>query len=293
MTSATRTGRRIDPAEAKNPLDNPVESNKEIDSLLKSTVTDYPTPGLPPDDLVVLPGGLVDSGMVVRNVVVRELTGEDEEALARAVRGGNFFHYIDTLLERGTVAIGNHREQADVRKQLKSLLVGDRDAVVLGIRRATYGDDIEIKDWICPSCGEESNISMTVEDIPVGEMDDPVTENTFTVKLRRGRSARVRLANGYDQAAVFENLKLSQAERDTLLLSRCVLVLTESDGSERTLAGFPSVARGMSMPDRKTILKEMYERQPGPRFNDVKHTHGACGKEVNIAVNIDSLFLDA
>src|SRR6185437_7822650 len=135
---------------------------------------------------------LVDSGMVVRNVVVRELTGEDEEALARAVRGGNFFHYIDTLLERGTVAIGNHREQADVRKQLKSLLVGDRDAVVLGIRRATYGDDIEIKDWICPSCGEESNISMTVEDIPVGEMDDPVTENTFTVKLRRGRSARVR-----------------------------------------------------------------------------------------------------
>jgi len=293
VTSATRTGRRIDPAEAKNPLDNPVESNKEIDSLLKSTVTDYPTPGLPPDDLVVLPGGLVDSGMVVRNVVVRELTGEDEEALARAVRGGNFFHYIDTLLERGTVAIGNHREQADVRKQLKSLLVGDRDAVVLGIRRATYGDDIEIKDWICPSCGEESNISMTVEDIPVGEMDDPVTENTFTVKLRRGRSARVRLANGYDQAAVFENLKLSQAERDTLLLSRCVLVLTESDGSERTLAGFPSVARGMSMPDRKTILKEMYERQPGPRFNDVKHTHGACGKEVNIAVNIDSLFLDA
>lgn len=293
MTSATRTGRRIDPAEAKNPLDNPVESNKEIDSLLKSTVSDYPTPGLPPDDLVVLPGGLVDSGMVVRNVVVRELTGEDEEALARAVRGGNFFHYIDTLLERGTVAIGNHREQADVRKQLKSLLVGDRDAVVLGIRRATYGDDIEIKDWICPSCGEESNISMTVEDIPVGEMDDPVTENTFTVKLRRGRSARVRLANGYDQAAVFENLKLSQAERDTLLLSRCVLVLTESDGSERTLAGFPSVARGMSMPDRKTILKEMYERQPGPRFNDVKHTHGACGKEVNIAVNIDSLFLDA
>jgi len=293
VTSATRTGRRIDPAEAKNPLDNPVESNKEIDSLLKSTVSDYPTPGLPPDDLVVLPGGLVDSGMVVRNVVVRELTGEDEEALARAVRGGNFFHYIDTLLERGTVAIGNHREQADVRKQLKSLLVGDRDAVVLGIRRATYGDDIEIKDWICPSCGEESNISMTVEDIPVGEMDDPVTENTFTVKLRRGRSARVRLANGYDQAAVFENLKLSQAERDTLLLSRCVLVLTESDGSERTLAGFPSVARGMSMPDRKTILKEMYERQPGPRFNDVKHTHGACGKEVNIAVNIDSLFLDA
>src|SRR6185437_765470 len=137
VTSATRTGRRIDPAEAKNPLDNPVESNKEIDSLLKSTVSDYPTPGLPPDDLVVLPGGLVDSGMVVRNVVVRELTGEDEEALARAVRGGNFFHYIDTLLERGTVAIGNHREQADVRKQLKSLLVGE-EALARAVRGGNF-----------------------------------------------------------------------------------------------------------------------------------------------------------
>lgn len=293
MTATTRTGRRIVPAEARNPLDNPSEANKEISDLLKSTMPDLPVPDLPPDDLVTLPGGLIDAGQITRTVVVRELTGEDEEALARATRSGNFFHYIDTLLERGTVSVGAHTEETDVRKQLKNLLVGDRDAVVLGIRRATYGEDIQIRNWVCPSCGDESDISMTLDDIPVGEMDDPLTESTFTVKLRRGRSARVRLANGYDQAAVFENLKLSQAERDTLLLSRCVMILAEADGSERTLAGFPSVARGMSMPDRKTILREMYDRQPGPRFNDIKHVHGACGKEVTIAVNIDSLFLDA
>lgn len=277
----------------KNPLDNPEASNKEIAELISSTVSDYPTPDIPPDDLVILPGGLLADSEIVRRVVVRELTGEDEEALARAIQSGNMFHYIDTLLERGTVSIGEVSDPAGIKKVLKSLLAGDRDAVILGIRRATYGDDIELKNWVCPVCADESDISMTVEDIPQREMADPIAETTFTVALRKGRSARVRLATGYDQAAVFENLKLTQAERDTTLLSRCVLTLTSSDGSERTLAGFPSLARGMAIPDRKTILRELSERQPGPRFAEVRITHGACGSEVSVGVDVGALFLDA
>lgn len=278
-------------AEPKNPLDNPVEANKEIDALLKSTVSDYPIPDVPPDDLVHLPGGFHEGDQVIRDVVVRELTGEDEEALARAIQSTNVFHYIDTLLERGTVSIGHIKSPDEVKRGLKGLLAGDRDAIILGIRRATYGDEIHLPKWICPNCGDEADINMTIDDIPVRELED-YSETTFTVKLRKGRSARVRLATGYDQAAVFENLKLTQAERDTILLSRCVLTLAYEDGSERTLAGFPSLARGMAMPDRRAIVRELAERQPGPRFGEIKHTHGTCGSEVNIAVDIGTLFLD-
>lgn len=288
--TTTRTGRRL-PA-AKNPLDDPIGANKEIEEVLRSTVADYPTPDLPPDDLVILPGGLVSGNELTRSVVVRELTGEDEEALARAIQNNSVFHYVDTILERGTVKIGD-RDKADLARDLKNLLIGDRDAVLLGIRRATYGEDISIPEWVCPACNDTADISMTLEDIPVAEMDNPAESSVFTVALRRGRSARVRLANGHDQAAVFENAKLSQAERDTVLLSRCVLTLTHEDGSERNLAGFPSLARAMSIADRKTILRELADRQPGPKFADIKHTHGACGKEVSIAVDIGILFLNS
>lgn len=290
--TATRTGRPRPAAEAKNPLNDPIAANREIEEVLKNTIADYPTPDLPPDDLVLLPAGLLTGQDLTKSVIVRELTGEDEEALARAVQNNNVFHYVDTILEHGTVKIGD-TDPEDIRKNLRNLLIGDRDAVLLGIRRATYGDEISIPEWVCPACGELADISMTLEDIPAREMDDPAESSVFTVKLRRGRSARVRLANGHDQAAVFENPKLSQAERDTVLLSRCVLTLTYEDGSERNLAGFPSLARGMSMADRKTILRELAERQPGPRFTDIKHTHGACGKEVSIAVDIGTLFLNS
>lgn len=289
--TTTRTGRRV-PAQAKNPLDDPLAANREIEEVLKGTVADYPTPELPPDDLIILPGGLISGSEITRSVTVRELTGEDEEALARAIQNNSVFHYVDTILERGTVSIGN-RDKADLSKDLKNLLIGDRDAVLLGIRRATYGDEISIPEWVCPACGDSADISMALEDIPVAEMENPSETSVFTVALRRGRSARVRLANGHDQAAVFENTKLSQAERDTVLLSRCVLTLTYEDGSERNLAGFPSLARAMSIADRKTILRELADRQPGPKFADIKHTHGACGKEVSIAVDIGILFLNS
>lgn len=277
---------------AKDPRDNPEGANQEIKAILDSTVADYPTPEFPPDDLVSLPGGLAQGDKVTRNVVVRELTGEDEEALARVSLPQNYnpFRYLDTLLECGTVSVGDAK---DVKRALKDLLIGDRDAVLLGIRRATYGNDIKLTAWVCPDCGQEADLSMELDDIPVKELKDPAAEVIFDVELRRGRKARVRLANGHDHAAVFDSMKYTPAERDTILLSRCVLVLTQADGTERSLAGFPSLARGMAMPDRKKIVRELNERAPGPRFNEIPYTHGACGSEVKLAVTIDDLFLYA
>lgn len=276
----------------KNALDNPGQTNADVAKLIADSVPDYPTPEYPPDDLVTLPGGLVRGGRTVNQVVVRELTGEDEETLARS-SSSTPFHFMDTLLECGTVSIGEE-PTAENKTLLKDLLIGDRDALILGIRKATYGEDIHLRDWSCPQCGLEADLTLQLEDIPVRELDDPSNDTMFDVKLRKGRKARVRLANGHDQASVLENSKYTQAERDTVLLSRCVLTLTQEDGSEQALAGFGmGIARGMSMPDRRAILREMTERQPGPQFDEIKYLHGACGSEVKLAVTISELFLDA
>lgn len=290
-TTRAQTGGRKPPV-TKNALDNPSQTNADVAKLLADTVPEYPLPEFPPDDLVTLPGGLLRGSRVVNQVTVRELTGEDEETLARS-SSSTPFHFVDVLLECGTVAIGDEPE-ADSKTLLKDLLIGDRDALILGIRRATYGEDIHLRDWVCPQCGLDADLTLQLEDIPVRELSDPANDSMFDVKLRKGRKARVRLANGHDQAAVLENSKLTQAERDTVLLSRCVLTLTQEDGSEQALAGFGmGIARGMSMPDRRAILREMTERQPGPQFSEIKYLHGACGSEVSLAVTISELFLDA
>lgn len=278
--------RNSPPANKVNPLDDPEKTNADIAKLLQE---DFPEIEDPAADLVELPGGLIDGDDVVRTATVRELTGEHEEALARAIASLNPFHYIDTLLTCGTAAIGDDNNEAKVKLLLKKLLVGDRDALILGIRSATYGDTIDIPEWQCPQCGAPSDLAIKLSQIETKSIDDPRAEMIFEVPLRKGGKAKVRLANGGDQIAVFENLKWTQAERDSRLLSRCVLEI-HKDGVARSVQLEPSLVRTMSIPDRRAIIKELSERQPGPRYNDIKFTHDSCGEEVSLQLSVGDLF---
>ena len=238
-TLATKT---FAPNTRINPLDDPIATNQAIDEVLSNSHSDIPTIALIPPDMYQLPGGLSKNGILIRQVRVRELTGEHEEALARASQAtANIFHFINTLLECGTVQIGDEPE-SDTKKLLKDLVVGDRDAVILFIRQATYGDDIVVPDWECPSCGNKTNLTIPISDITTKEINDPEGYN-FTVSLKNKRKAFVRLANGHDQMSLYDNQKLNQAERDTILLSRCVITLTDADGTEHSLAGMPSLSK--------------------------------------------------
>jgi hypothetical protein len=249
---------------------------------------------LPPDTLVHLPGGLVRGDTVIRDVEVRELTGEHEEALARAARAqpANIVHFVNTLLECGTVRFGTE-SPARTATLLKDTLVGDRDAIVAGIRRATYGEEIEIEGWECPECGESSDLSVPIADVPVRELKNPEKEITFDIPLRRGRIAEVRLANGADQDAVFSPRDVSGAERDTILLGRCLLAIRDKDGTRHVTSGhMGAVARNLALPDRHKVLKQLTERQPGPKFGELKLTHQDCGKEVGLSLGLADLFRD-
>src|ERR1017187_2024595 len=136
---------------AIDPMVNPSKSNADIAALLADTQPERPTITPPPSDLVTLPGGLWKNGKVVKQAVVRELTGEHEEQLSRASQSANPFHFVDTLLRCGVRTIGDYPED-QTEALLKDLLVGDREHLILEIRRATYGDELEVDKWECPNC---------------------------------------------------------------------------------------------------------------------------------------------
>lgn len=287
----TTTLKTEPPAVFTNPMENPEKANAEIEAVLKS-VNEFPVITLPPDDLVNLPGGLVKDGRLISTALVKELTGEDEEALSRASQSLNMFHFIDRLLRLGVVRVGDEPESTK-DDLLKELLIGDREKLILGIRKATYGEELDLEGWKCPLCGNEADLSMMLDDIPETKLENPEEEIIFTVKLRKGSKAKVRLANGGDQIAIYDKKQeLTQAERETVLLSRCVMTITDKNGQDMDMAAFPSMALNMSMPDRHAILKELEKRQPGPKYDRIEYKCEACGKDVKIAVGIGDLFLD-
>lgn len=275
-----------------NPMDNPEQANAEIAKVLSEVAqSDMPTIDFPPDDTVTLPGGLVIKDQLIKTVQVKELTGADEESLAKASQSMNPYIFLDRLLKCGVVKIGSE-PSSNLEKLLSQMLVGDREALILGIRRATYGDQIEINDWICPSCGTKEELTMEIDDIPVVKMSDPLNEISFKVNLRKGGFANVSLATGSDQIATFEKSELTQAQRETVLLSKCVTSITDTAGREHSVAGFPSLVRNMSVPDRHAILKELNDRQPGPKYNQINYKCGSCDEDVMLTVTIGNLFLD-
>lgn len=276
-----------------NPADNPAQANATITKILsEASSEEMPMIELPPEDIVTLPGGLVRKDAVIKSVQVKELTGSDEESLAKASQSLNPFTFLDRLLKCGVVRIGEEPPSSN-EKLLAQMLIGDREALILGIRKATYGDGIEIRNWSCPQCAfEVDGLTMDVSDVPVRTMTDPLNEIEFKVDLRKGGYANVRLATGADQVATFDKAELSQAQRETIILSRCVISLVNKTGREQSMAGFPSLALQMSVSDRHTILKELRDRQPGPKYDKVEYTCPNCNTDVNVTVTIGNLFLD-
>jgi hypothetical protein len=169
--------------------DNPELANKIIEKVLAGdSVTEAAALyGVAftdlPDTHVELPGGFLDSdGTLVRTAEVRELTGFDEEALAKAATPAKVMHL---LLQRGVVKVGDQKPD---QSTFNSLLAGDRDMLLLAIRKATYGPDIDFT-VICPECGETVDLNIDLNDVEVKTLSE-ASDRYFDVDLRVTHSER-------------------------------------------------------------------------------------------------------
>lgn len=287
---------RINEPIFKDPLENPAAANAEISKLLEENGSDNQKPAIeyPPSDLVTLPGGYVnDDGEVIREVQVKELTGADEELMARAIMSNNPIHFTNTVLECGIVRVGNESSNR-THEILQKMLIGDKEQLFVGIRIATYGDEVEIKDWICPFCNKKSDLTIHLdEDVKVRKLNDPKTESSFEVPLRKGGYVTVRLLTGADQNSLWDkDSTLTKPEIDSKILSMVVQEIFDDSGARINMALVPDMARKFGLIDRKKILKELMDRQPGPQLNAIDFNCDGCGEKVTLAVGLEELFLN-
>lgn len=233
---------------------------------------------IPSENLVTLPGGFIDSdGGVINTVEVRELTGKDEEAIAKATTVGRL---LNTVLSRGTVKVG---ELPVTEEILNTMLAGDREAVLIGIHQATFGNPVEVNGY-CRGCDDTKTVAVDLTaDLEMKTLSDPITERTFKVQGRKDEYTVI-LPNGIAQKELQSNLDKTVAELSTILLQNTI---TEINGE---IVYSKSAIQNMGVVDRRKVSEEIMKRNPGPIFEDLEVTCPDCEGMVVVPINLGSLF---
>lgn len=247
----------------------------------------------PLDGPVTLPGGFVRRTITsegtkteaVRAAWVRELTGEDEERIARARLKDDYNAFLYAVLESGVRSLG---DATPTRDDFNALLTGDQMFLLLEIARVTYGDEMEYKNFPCPHCGERFDVTISLsEEVPVSRLKD-VGDSVFEVPLKRDRVAVVSLPT-VEVAALTANAK-TDAETNTILVAHCVEEIRGPKGTVE-INGDVQAARKLGIADRQKLVLEMSEKMPGPNYNGVRFDHEpGCGQEVRLSVQLADLF---
>jgi len=243
-------------------------------AMVGEAVSEYEAP-LPPNPSVILPGGYFDpvEGQIT-TAEVRELTGADEEAVSKLNDIGKSLLLI---LDRATLKLGSITPEEGM---LDALLSGDREMILLKIRMMTFGSDVSFTSK-CPSCGESQSWEIDlVDDVPIRKLKGSAQ---FTLQCKAG-TVEVSLPTGATQKEIIYSTNKTSAEIDTIILRSCV----------KSINGMPvlglETVRALGLKDRRIILQEISNRNPGPQLGDIKKACNACGTEVPLPLTLAELF---
>jgi hypothetical protein len=166
------------------------------------------------DSVFELPGGLVTGdGRSLYEAELRPITGREEEWLAEHAEAPSAVA-VTRVLSSCLARVGDMHVTPELAR---SLLAGDRDYLMLQLRRLTLGERVQAV-LACPSCGGNVDVEFRVADVPVETRRQEAAAHAFM--LQDGRRVRFRLPTGADQEAV---LGLEIGEAAEALFARCLI----------------------------------------------------------------------
>ena len=143
-------------------------------------------------------------------IEIKQMTAKEEDILTSR-----------SLLRKG-IALDRVIENIIVDKSIDpdSLLVGDRNAIIIATRVSGYGPEYNTK-ISCPQCGtsQDYNFDLNESNTYTGENIDRLNltdrnDGTFDVKLPKTQlDIRFRLLNGYDEKFFSKNVESSKKKK--------------------------------------------------------------------------------
>ena len=160
---------------------------------------------------------------------VRPVTGHDEAEVAEAAAGGNSLlpaERATLLLARCVTSLG---EAPPRPEDLRALSVGDRERLLLHVRRVSLGERVQCV-LTCPAegCGEKLDVDLAVGDLlapPAAAAEHEADVDVPGARLR----VRFRLPTGADQEEAARIAARDEAAAAERLLRSCVLAVTDRD----------------------------------------------------------------
>lgn len=188
---------------------------------------------------ITLPGGFWLNGACHQEAALRPLTGSDEAFLLEAGEALLPAQRTTALLIRCLTRLGPLNSVTT--EAVRSLTMGDREALLLHLRRLTLGERLQcVLGCPNPDCGEKMDVDLKVSDLLMSPYphvrawyETTVSENCAAYKIR------FRLPTGADQEAAAGLAHSDPQAAADLLLRRCVECVTAQDESSEPIEDWP------------------------------------------------------
>lgn len=264
-----------------------MSTSAEAETINAAATDSAPEMPTPLDNVVTLLRGVhqeLDGQEKWHDVAtVRELTGEDEEALDVLGKKKNvtYTEYMDAFLKRAVLQIGTF----DVQEHpgvLDKLILADRNTLFLAIVRSTYGNTRMIRAT-CAQCDTSNDIEIELDvDFKVIRPDFSLQE-PIEVQTHKG-TFKLRLPNGEDLIAAQKDGK-SESETNSIILSRC-LIFDENAPQDRL-----DYARKLNTGVRRKLIDTLLDVEAGPNLEGVDTQCANCEAELPVLLDWVSLLL--
>ena len=193
---------------------------------------------------ITLPGGVWLDGMCHREAGLRPFTGGDEAFLLETGESLLPAQRTTALLARCLTRLG--ALNSVTTETVWSLAVGDREALLLHLRRLTLGDRLQcVLSCPRPDCDEKMDLELKVSDLLLPPY--PHAQERYEATVRENGTAygvRFRLPTGADQEAAASLAPSDPQAAADLVLRRCVeRVTAEGENGQPIKDWPPAVAR--------------------------------------------------
>lgn len=178
---------------------------------------------------VVLPSGFERHGAWQRNIWLRPWCGRDEALFAEAEHASSPAARTTALLANCLALDGGHTPVAP--EFARGLTVGDREALLLHLRRMTLGERLACV-LACPACGERMDLDLLASDLLVAPYGRERQHHSATVEDGKAVfHVRFRLPTGADQEVAAAVIARDAEQAVRLVVGRCVMEVLAADGS--------------------------------------------------------------
>lgn len=193
----------------------------------------------PPTSLVVLPSGgkFYPEGHPLHGsdtVEVKQMTTREEEILIN-----------QTLIQKGLVTDRLIKSVlVDQKIDVDSLLVGDKNAILIALRVDAYGEEYSV-EVPCPMCANKNDKEINLSELKTKEPSDEfesTEDGTFFIHLPRTKAkVECRLLTGEDEKAIAEaNRKAKKYNIENPLVTQYSQIIVSVNGNQDPsfIAGF-------------------------------------------------------